>query len=262
MSSTNKELATTNNAQTQLALTEEQQLQAILDQEVAEVMGLGGFDFRPGKIKIMHREKQFITSDGQAVKSIAGSIVYFHKSRGYWEKEGEKIPRCSSMDGKTGQWKTGALEETDTITKNCATCPFNEYGSDSKGGKGKACKEMRRLFLVETGSILPTMFSIPPTSLKPYDQYVSALISKKKAPIAYETLFRLEGAQGGGFEYSKVTLELGQALSNEKIRELLKMREQVVAAAAKIGIEADDYMDDAEAGSADGQPLRDDPDAY
>lgn len=250
---------------TQLAVQDEQTIQAILDQELNEVMNLGGFDFRPGKIKIMHREKQFVTSDGQAVKTISGVIVYFHKARGFWEKEGEKIPRCSSMDGKAGQWKTGALEEVETVAKICANCPYNEYGSDNKGGKGKACKEMRRLFLVETGSILPVMFSIPPTSLKPYDEYISALVSKRKAPIAYETVFRLEGAQGGGgFDYSKVTLELGQALPSAKISELLRMRDQVVAAAAKIGIESDDYMGDetTPAGGSAGENLRDDKDVY
>jgi hypothetical protein len=234
----------------------EEMLPALLDQEVQNMMMMEGFDYRPGKIGIMHREKKFMTPDGQAVTSITGTIVYFHKARGYWETEGEKIPTCSSMNGKIGLQRIG---ETETMEVACATCPHNQFGSDPKGGGGKACKEMRRIFLVEKDAILPAILNIPPTSLKAFDTYMSGLVSKKKPHIAYETIFRLEGAQGAGFDYSKIVLEQGAALPNAKILELLKMREQVVAAAEKIGIEADDYMGEAAAGK---ETLRDDAALY
>jgi hypothetical protein len=93
---------------------------------------------------------------------------------------------------------------------------------------------------------------------------MSSLVSKKRAHIAFEVTFRLEGAKGAGFDYSKVVFELGQQLSNEKILELLRMREKVVESAMKIGIENDDYMGDNVANDAAGESeqLRDDKDVY
>lgn len=242
---------------TALEITDEQ-MNALLDQEINNTMQMGGFDYRPGKIGIMHREKCFITPDRQTVTSINGTIVYFHKARGYWQEEGQQIPTCSSMDGKTGTRRISE-DGTDTEMVNCANCPYNQFGSDPKGGAGKACKEMRRLFIVEQDSILPAILNVPPTSLKAFDQFISGLVSKKKAHIAYETIFRLEGAKGAGFDYSKVVFELGEKHPNEKIIELLKMREQVVEAAKNIAIEMDDYMNE----SAEGQAaLRDDGEVY
>ncbi|MDD3024392.1 MAG: hypothetical protein PHE26_10900 [Syntrophomonadaceae bacterium] len=241
---------------TALEITDEQ-MNALLEQELNNTMQMGGFDYRPGKIGIMHREKCFITPDRQTVTSINGTIVYFHKARGYWQEEGQQIPTCSSMDGKTGTRRISE-DGTDTEMVNCANCPYNQFGSDPKGGAGKACKEMRRLFIVEQDSILPAILNVPPTSLKAFDQFISGLVSKKKVHIAYETVFRLEGAKAAGFDYSKVTLELGEKHPNEKIFELLKMREQVVEAAKNIAIEMDDYVNE----SAEGQTLRDDGEVY
>ncbi len=241
----------TNNEKSLTTVTEEM-LPTLLDQELNNMMQMDGFDYRPGKIGIMHREKKFVGTDGQTSSSIKGVVVYFHKARGYWQEEGQQIPTCSSMDGKTGSLR---LDNDTTEQRTCVKCPYNVFGSDPKGGAGKACKEMRRLFLVEEDSILPVILNIPPTSLRAFDQYMSGLLSKKKAPIAYYTVFRLEGAKGAGFDYSKVAFELGEQLPHAKILELLQMRDQVVAAAAKIGIEADDYMNE-------GETLSDDKEIY
>lgn len=255
-----KEIAVQNAQNTALAEVDDAQVAALLDQEISNTMQMGGFDYRPGKIGIMHREKKFVSTDGQTANSLSGTIVYFHKARGYWQEEGQQIPTCSSMDGRTGTRRI-TEDGTETESVNCANCPYNQFGSDPKGGAGKACKEMRRLFIVEKDSILPALLNIPPTSLKTFDQYMSALVSKRKAHIAYETIFRLEGAKGSGFDYSKVVLELGELHSNKQIVDLLEMRERVIAAAKNIAIEADDYM----GGSTDGDgqtSLRDDGDVY
>jgi hypothetical protein len=248
--------ATNQSTAVALATATEEMLPALLEQELAQMMMMEGFDYRPGKIGIMHREKKFMTPDGQALGSITGVIVYFHKARGLWLVEGEKIPTCSSMNGKTGTYR---VSEEQTQEMPCANCQYNQFGSDPKGGGGKACKEMRRIFLVEKDAILPAILNIPPTSLKSFDAYMSGLVSKKKAHIAYETTFRLEGASQGGFDYSKVVMEQGAQLPNAKILELMRMREQVIAAAEKIGIEEDDYMGEAAAGK---EKLRDDKDMY
>jgi len=248
----------TNNQNTSLATqttgalsADEQALQALIQGEMQNIMETKAIDFRPAKIGIIHKDKKFRTVDDRLTNSISGVIVICQKTRGYWESEGDKVPRCSSVDGFHGKWKAGDLSNPSgevAEDRACANCPLNQFGSAEKG-QGKACKEMRRLFLVEHGDNLPSILNIPPTSIKAYDTYVSGLLTKNKAPLAVETTFRLEGAQGVGFDYSKVTLERTRDLTLDEVRGLLKMRDQLATSAAKMDVEIDDYMNEASAGS-------------
>ena len=91
--------------------------------------------------------------DAEPMKEIQGVIVFTHRLSGYWtgsfgsaKDARDKIPVCSSMDGKTG-----FNPSTGEVTV-CETCPYNQYGTgtDDKGNpsKGKACKNMRRIYLL------------------------------------------------------------------------------------------------------------------
>lgn len=76
--------------------------------------------------------------------------------------------------------------------EECATCPQNEWGSASQG-KGKACKETRRVMIVpldslesedkiascEVAAVRP-----PVTSLKNYSTYVQGVAATTKRPLA------------------------------------------------------------------------------
>ena len=37
----------------------------------------------------------------------------------------------------------------------CADCPHNQWGTDPKGGKGKACKNMVRVYVLQEGCAFP-----------------------------------------------------------------------------------------------------------
>ena len=112
--------------------------------------------------------------DGTTEKTLTGTIMYHHKARGYWEVEGQQLPTCSSMDGATGTNENGEQQ-------TCATCPFNAWGS-GKDGRGKACKEMRWIYVLQEGEIIPAAFRYP-TSLGQFDVFVTALAQRKIAPI-------------------------------------------------------------------------------
>jgi hypothetical protein len=241
--------------QAQTALTEEEQsIQSLIQQEIQNIMETHAIDFRPAKIGIVHRDKKFKTVDDRLSNTISGVILVAQKTRGYWENEGDKSPRCSSINGLQGKYKSGDLQSPEMSDRVCANCPLNCFGSAEKG-QGKACKEMRRLFIVEDGDNLPSILNIPPTSIKAFDTYVSGLLTKGKAPLVVETTFRLEGAQGVGFDYSKVTFERTRDLGFEEIKNLLQMRSQVETSAAKMEVDLDDYMNEAAAGSADTEDM-------
>lgn len=220
-------------------------LDALLDAEVQTA--LQNIDPRPPRVKISREAQAFLLPDRSTEKSLEGVIVYHHKARGYWEVEGQQLPTCSSMDGTVGGDENGEIH-------TCANCPFNAWGS-GKDGRGKACKEMRWIYVLRDGEIIPSRISLPPTSLGSFDAFVTALAQRKIAPIMKQVRIGLEKTERHGFTYSV----LGQPevlgdVSRERIVEMLKLRDSVVAAAKKAGIEAEDYfVDGAEDGNAGGE---------
>ena len=73
----------------------------------------------------------------------------------------------------------------------CDGCPMNEWGSSPTGGKGKACRETRRLLLVPADAISTpdavksaevAALRPPVTSLKNYANYVQTIAATLKRP--------------------------------------------------------------------------------
>jgi hypothetical protein len=74
----------------------------------------------------------------------------------------------------------------------CAGCPNDEWGSDPNGGRGKACKQTRRLVLLpghamEQGpdalrSAEMAIMDLPVTSVKNYSSFVNTLTASANVP--------------------------------------------------------------------------------
>ena len=105
---------------------------------------------------------------------------------------------------------------------------------------------------MQDGEIIPSRISLPPTSLGKFDSFISALAQKKIAPIQKIVKLSLETGESRGFKYSVLAQpEVVGETPRENILQLINMRESVVAAARRAGIEADDYMG-GEGGSSEG----------
>ncbi len=82
-------------------------------------------------------------------------------------------------------------EKSRATPRACDGCKFNDWGSDPKGGRGKACKETRRI-VVLPGSAMNSVeeakkaemaiLDIPVTSGKNYSNFVNALAASTKLP--------------------------------------------------------------------------------
>ena len=88
----------------------------------------------------------------ETAQTLTGVIVHHHPVNVYWEHDFDGsggLPDCSSPDGKRGlDTRTGEI-------RDCATCPFNQFGSGGKGS-AKACKNTHRVYLLrEFLSTLP-----------------------------------------------------------------------------------------------------------
>jgi len=225
-----------------------------------------GFDFQPTRYKINKDSCTFVDPFGNSVDELKGVIVFKHKARALWPRESESnIPACSSMDGVTGQLSDEGREQLKIPNgQTCATCPFNQWGSgtDELGNptKGKACKEMRRIFLLIEGQGMPAMVTLPPTSIKEFDQYISARAQQRIADIAAETIIRLVPAGEGKFRYAKAQFKKGAAVPPQRMIELAKMRSAVQAAAERAGLDLhEDYGVEPSANEANGASVNDDP---
>lgn len=174
------------------------------------------------------------------VKELEGVIICAPRSNAYWENayDGSSTPpNCSSIDGKLGiDRETGEL-------KDCADCPYNKYNSDRNGGKGKACKNMIRLFIMQSGSPMPAIFTLPPTSIKAYQDYAARLIIHKGlAPhhvITQITLTKQQNA--GGITYSKAKFKTIGKVPDRMLPTVSEYHRSMLKASAGIRIDADDY---------------------
>ena len=176
--------------------------------------------------------------DEDPVKEFEGVILMSHKCNAYWPDafgtSEDKNPACASMDGEE------AITQDGEIMK-CATCPYNEFGS-AKVGTGKACKNMRRLYILREGDVLPLVLSLPPSALAAYDKYRTRLSTAAKKVHGVITKFTLTKAKSAqGVAYSMPQFE---AVSVLPLAESERVREYAAAmlkSAQKAGITADDY---------------------
>lgn len=76
---------------------------------------------------------------------------------------------------------------------NCRDCPYNQWGSDPKGGKGKACKNTYHLALIpadtkDAAAAEVALLSTPVMSGKEFGKYVNKLDSLYHLPtFAFKT---------------------------------------------------------------------------
>lgn len=148
--------------------------------------------------------------------AIEGIIIFNHNTNAYWEEGSEydmnTSPVCSSPDGKTGYGDPGGA---------CETCPFNQYESDPNGGKGKACKNMRGLYILQNDTPIPINLLLPPTSLKAYSNFVQSAFFLRKRPL-WGSLVRIElrKESNGANNYAVATFKLLGDFTGEKLAEI------------------------------------------
>lgn len=175
-----------------------------------------------------------------AVQTLEGVILLSHKSNGLWLKAfgggDSKAPDCSSIDGLTGtQTDTGECVE-------CATCPYNQFGSARSGeGRGKACKNMRRLYIMRRGDIFPMVLTLPPTALSAYDNYRTKVMLGRKKLSGVMTKITLKSASNkDGVSYSTPIFEATGVLNGAEAEALRQYADALNSTAQRVGVTADD----------------------
>lgn len=137
-------------------------------------------------------------------KFLEGVILHSHNANAYWYKgedyDDNTPPSCQSMDGKIGYGTPGGL---------CVDCPYNRFGSDTKGtGKGKACKNQRIIYLLCSGDVMPIQLSLPPTSIRPYTDFIkAAFVIRQRGICGSVVQIGLKKKSNGKDDYSVATFK-------------------------------------------------------
>lgn len=148
-------------------------------------------------------------------KTLEGVIVYNHPANAYWpegsEYDDNTPPLCQSVDGKLGHGDPGGL---------CADCMNNRFGTGPKGS-GKACKNMRNLYLLRSGDYMPIMLALPPTSLRPYNDFVNQAFLLRRRGVCSAVVQIGLRRENNGQDYSVATFK---KISDFEGEELAKVR--------------------------------------
>jgi hypothetical protein len=158
-------------------------------------------------------------------KVLRGIVVHQTPVRGYWAEifdtsGGGTPPTCYSDDGKTGLGNPGG---------KCATCPLNQWGSDRRGGNGKACREMRLLFMIRENTVLPMVVVMPPTSVRPAREYFTRLAMRPLPYWGVMTEIGLEQERShAGIKYSKASFRMAERLSPDEVARIKAYREALI----------------------------------
>jgi len=197
---------------------------------------LDGLDISFERIKIPSAGSTVFEMPGEdgepdAVKEFSAVILYHHPLFCYYKTKytgGNNPPDCGSFDGITGVGDPGG---------NCKTCPLNQYET-AEEGKGKACKNRRRIYVLREGEVFPLLLSLPTGSLKELTNYLKRLLSKGKKSNAFVTRFSLKKAtNSGGVVYSQAQFVVDRPLTPEEYALVDKMSEQIKAYSRNVAFE-------------------------
>ena len=225
------------------------------------------FQYMPPRIKLPSGALDvFITGDGDTLKpGFEAVIAVSQMSRAYWPiKSANGLPPlCSSSDSNVG-WLAVTpdkeqvraalsartrhiglmnLDAGHTGPYACDRCPLSGWGSALDGGRGQACKALRRLLLLIDGWTTPAVMTLPPTSCKVWDLYAS---SRARTPgqsyFTVRTRFDLERKSNAtGTQYSVIKLSVASTLSDAETAAVLGIRAQYADLVRQMEIEPAEY---------------------
>ena len=206
-----------------------------MDDMMEELDGLGSINFEKIKIPsgggIAFEVPTDNPEEPESKTSIDGVIVLHQPCNVYFRNKfgetDEKMPDCSSPNGKTGYMRDSGTEKT------CATCKFNQFGSGD-GGTGKACQNRIDLYILMEGNDFPVVLSLPATSIKAFKTYLTTLVLHKQPMRRVKTKITLKEAKSsGGITYSTCVCKKLGAVEPEEMENIEQLRELCKAMAQR-----------------------------
>lgn len=177
------------------------------------------------------------TPDGNEGEALECVVIDFVSANlfyeGAFDRNSPQPPGCFAI-GTEPSMMVPSDNSPDKQAESCSICPNNQFGS---AGKGKACKNTRLLAVMPLsmdGDTPPIwIMSVPPTSMKMFDGYVSSLAVKHKmSPIGMLTEITLDQ----GVTYAAPRFKAVRPLKAEEFKTYMEQRE---AAMTRLTVEPD-----------------------
>lgn len=257
-------------ARTELAVMDHFDLQAAFTGDMKEAIdeemsGLGLISFDKVKIPSGGGLAFEVSGDEdeepKCETAITGVILDHHPVNAYWAGNygagnGNDPPDCVSYDGNNG-----IVRETGEI-KGCLGCPANLYGS-GPDGRGKACKNAHRVYMLEEGNPVPIILSLPPTSLKYMRDYIGKRIVLKglRCWQAVTKITLKKERNSAGISYSRAAFTFVGLLPAEDQKKAEAMKDYIRKEYRQVEINGADISDGRQAGGGQAPP-RSDPDEF
>lgn len=220
------------------------------DEELAkQAQVAAGMEASTGGSRFFSTKSGVLSFDGAPVPGnqmavvILGAMLENAFYEGKFDADNPVPPVCYALgtDEKAMAPHADVQAAGNAMCERCADCPKNEWGS-AEEGKGKGCKNTRRLSLIPAGDLDtqgrftaytdPAHFQdspaailrVPPTSLKGYGAFVRQIASGlRRPPHAIFTKVRLIPDQKTQF---RLLFEALESVPNELIPVLIKRHEQ------------------------------------
>lgn len=198
-----------------------------------------GVEPRLPQIRIAHQAQVFKMPDDTKVDSLEGIIIDSNRCNAFWAKSFEEAgagnpPDCFSLDGVKPN-------RENPCAKTCAECKNNRYGTD--GGRGKACKNMRRVHILIDKNILPFRLSLPPSSLRSVDDYFVQLTTKGRPyPTVITQISLTEAKNKDSIAYSRPEFEMLSEINElDELAKIKDMRTKLRATMQLQEVTADEF---------------------
>lgn len=174
----------------------------------------------------------------EEIDEIVGVIVLARTVRLYWKgkyKGAGTPPDCFSDNGRVG---------TGTPGGDCSDCPLSKFGSGPNNSQ--ACKQIKQLFVLRPGELLPMIINCSPTNFGEAKRYGLRLSSRKQLKFheAVTKISMVPDKSGSGYDYSKLVFQLVKPLDDDvkesmaAYREMFKPLLSGFSAAATAGADA------------------------
>lgn len=203
-------------------------LAALQEQLAAELANLSKRVAPPSGNNISLKGGVFNLPDGTVNKGPMQAIILDWRMvnayyTGPYDPANPKPPKCWAVGTLIDELAPPSIVE-DRQHDACVTCPMNEFGS-APVGRGKACKNQRRLAIVPidaTEETQPMTLTVSPTGLTPFENYVNRVSAEMGAlPIQVITKIGFDPSKS----YPSLIFQPASRVAPEQLPTLMGLRQ-------------------------------------
>ncbi len=197
------------------------------------------------RIKVGKRSFEVPTGDGDDIEAatvLEGVILYSHPSSVLFldslddkpDDAPSNRPDAWSSDGITQVVPPETIERCRAEGKAIpstvlAECPYNKFGSDPKGGKGKWTQNRYSIYIMRSGEAFPKLLSLSPTSLSPFGNYMGKrLLFNNLHPQGVVTRVTVAAQSSGNREWGECRFAVASELSPDDRAKVQQLSAQLM----------------------------------